>query len=250
MEQHLDGLLLRSERVTLSRWLAALPPELVRSRPRLLLGQTLFALVSGQVDDVEGPLAAAERAAAQARDEPYEPSVGRGASLVANVPATIALARAYQAELRGVPDAQIMFGRRALARIGVGELTLSAITRAHLGVAEWLHGHLPEAEQALAASVPELCAAGQRFLAVRMCEHLGQVRRAQGQLDAAWVSYQQAMDIAAPPDETPLPAEGVAHVRMAEVAYQRNQLDTALQHVNRGLEPCRGWSTGSRWPPG
>ena len=122
VERHLDGLLLRSERVTLSRWLAALPAELVRSRPRLLLGQTLFALVSGQLDDVEGPLAAAERAAADASDEPYEPSVGRAASLVANVPATIALARAYQAELRGAPEVQITFGRRALAQIGEGEL--------------------------------------------------------------------------------------------------------------------------------
>ena len=91
LKGHLDGLLLRSERVTLSGWLAALPAELVRSRPRLLLGQTLFALVSGQLDDVEGPLAAAERAAAQVSDEPYEPSVGRAASLVANVPAAIAL---------------------------------------------------------------------------------------------------------------------------------------------------------------
>ena len=29
-------------------------------------------------------------------------------------------------------------------------------------------------------------------------------------------------------------------MRIAEVAYQRNQLDTALQHVTRGIEPCRG----------
>jgi LuxR family transcriptional regulator, maltose regulon positive regulatory protein len=239
VERHLDGLLLRSERVTLSRWLAALPAELVRSRPRLLLGQTLFALVSGQLDDVEGPLAAAERAAAQVSDEPYEPSVGRAASLVANVPATIALARAYQAELRGAPEVQITFGRRALAQIGEGESTLRAITRAHLGVAEWLHGRPHVAEQALAASVPELRAAGQRFLAVRICEHLGQVRRALGHPDAALASYQQAMEIAAPPDQPPLPAAGVAYVRMAEVAYQRNELDTARQHLERGIGPCR-----------
>jgi hypothetical protein len=81
-----------------------LPADLLASRPRLLLGQTLFALVSGQVDDAAGPLDAAERAAAHAADEPYEPSVGRAASLVANIPATIALARAFDAELRGDPD--------------------------------------------------------------------------------------------------------------------------------------------------
>ena len=66
VERHLDGLLLRSERVTLAGWLAALPAELVATRPRLLLGQTLFSLVSGEVDDALGPLDAAERAAANA----------------------------------------------------------------------------------------------------------------------------------------------------------------------------------------
>jgi LuxR family maltose regulon positive regulatory protein len=129
--------------------------------------------------------------------------------------------------------------RRALGEIGEGELTLRAIVRGHLGVAEWLRGDLRTSERALAASVSELCAVGQRFLAVRICEHLGQVRRARGDLDAALASYQQAMEIAAPPDQAALPAAGIVHVRMAEVAYQRNHLDTALQHVTRGIEPCR-----------
>jgi LuxR family maltose regulon positive regulatory protein len=92
VERHIDGLLLRSEGATLQRWLASLPPELVGSRPRLLLTQALLALVSGRVEAVEGPLDAAERALAGhagAADEPYQPSVGRAASLVANVPAVI-----------------------------------------------------------------------------------------------------------------------------------------------------------------
>jgi ATP/maltotriose-dependent transcriptional regulator MalT len=163
VERHVDELLLRSERVTLARWLA-----------------------------------------------------------------TTALARAYHAELRGDLEKQIAFGRRAPAECGEDDLTLGAITRGHLGVAEWLRGDLRESERALAASVRELCAAGQRFLAVRICEHLGQVRRARGDLDTALATYQQAMEIAAPPDQTPLPAAGIVHVRMAEVAYQRNHLDTHL----------------------
>src|SRR5207342_239136 len=37
IERHVDALLLRSEGATVQRWLAALPAELVQSRPRLLL---------------------------------------------------------------------------------------------------------------------------------------------------------------------------------------------------------------------
>jgi LuxR family transcriptional regulator, maltose regulon positive regulatory protein len=239
VERHVDGLVLRSERVTLAGWLAALPAELVAARPRLLLAQTLFALVSGQVEEVEGPLDAAERAVADAGDEPYQPSVGHAASLVANLPAAIALGRAFQAELRGDADREIAFGRRALAEAGAGETTLGAITRAHLGVAEWLSGRLPEAERVLAASAAELRAAGQRFLATRVCEHLAQVQRAQGRLDAALASYQQALEIAAPLGRPALPAAGIAHVGMAELAYEQGDLEAALRHLAQGIAPCR-----------
>jgi LuxR family maltose regulon positive regulatory protein len=237
VERHAEGLLLRSERVTLARWLAALPPELAGSRPRLLLAQALFELVSGHVEAVEGPLHAAERAAADAArrptadaagpattDDAYEPSVGRAASLVVNIPAAISLARAFQAELCGDADREIAFGRQSLAEAGESERTLAAITRGHLGVAEWLRGRLPDAEQALA---------------MRVCEHLGQVRRARGRLDAAVDTYRQALEIDAPPGGAPLPAAGVAHVAMAEVAYQRDELDAALRHVTQGIDPCR-----------
>jgi hypothetical protein len=51
--------------------------------------------VVGLLEAVEGPLDAAERAFAAAADEPYQPSVGKAASLSANIPATIALDRAF-----------------------------------------------------------------------------------------------------------------------------------------------------------
>ena len=98
IERHVDALLLRSEGATVQRWLAALPAELVQSRPRLSLAHALLAATSGRAEAVEPPLDAAERAlagAARAVDEPFEPSAGRAASMLANVPALIALHRSY-----------------------------------------------------------------------------------------------------------------------------------------------------------
>ena len=69
--------------------------------------------------------------------------------------------------------------------------------------------------------------------------HLGQVQRAQGRLDAAVRTCQQALEITAPPGRPPLPAAGPAHVGLGEVAYQRNELDTALRHVTEGIGLCR-----------
>jgi LuxR family maltose regulon positive regulatory protein len=241
VERHVDGLLVRSEGATLQRWLAALPAELVGARPRLLLGQAMLALVSGRVQAAEGPLDRAERALAAtgAVDEPYEPSVGRAASLLANVPATLALERAFLAHLRGDAGRAIAFARRALAEIGEGEWMLDSLTHGHLAMAEWQRGRLAEAECALACSIARWRAAGERFLAVQGYQLLGLVQRAQGRLDAALGACQQALEVAAAPGRPALPAAGLAQVGLAEVAYQRGELDPALQHVTEGIVRCR-----------
>jgi LuxR family maltose regulon positive regulatory protein len=68
---------------------------------------------------------------------------------------------------------------------------------------------------------------------------LGQVQRAQGRLDAALGTYQQALEATAPPGRPALPAAGFAYVGLAEVAYQRDELDTALRHASEGIATCR-----------
>jgi len=238
-ERYADELLLRGEGVTVRRWLAVLPAELVGSRPRLLLARARLALLSGRVEGVDELLDGAERALAEAADEPYEPSTGRAASLLANVPATMALDRAYLAELRGDADRAIAFGRRALAEIGEDEWMLQSNASGYLGVAEWLRGRLAAAERLLSATIAQWLRAGQRQLAVRTCHHLGQVQRAQGRPDAALGTYRQALEVAAPPGQPALPDAGIARVGLAEVAYQRGELDAALEHVTEGLGPCR-----------
>jgi hypothetical protein len=100
IERQIDARILRWEGVTLQRWFTGLPAELVRSRPRLSLAQARLALIGGQLEAIEGPLEAAERGAAEAADEPYEPSVGRAASMLANLPAAIALERAGLARVQ------------------------------------------------------------------------------------------------------------------------------------------------------
>jgi hypothetical protein len=84
--------------------------KLVRSRPRLFLAQTTMALEGGRVAAAEPLLADAEHAFATIAEEPYQPSIGRAASLVANVPATH----------RRVPASRSSFIQAWQARRGAG----------------------------------------------------------------------------------------------------------------------------------
>src|SRR5215472_7949524 len=244
IEAHTDERLFRGERATVQRWLGALPPGLAGSRPRLLLAQSRLALLSGQVEGAEERLDAAERAyagAAGVADEPFTPSAGGGASLLINVPATVALDRAYLAELRGDAEQAAEFSSQALAEAGEGEWMLASHARGYLSIAEWMRGRVGEAEQLLSATIAQWRAAEESPLAVRGCYHLGQIQRAQGRLDAAVKTYQQAVEVAAVPGRPAPPGAGTGRVGLAEVAYQRGELDEALRHVTEGIPLAKNY---------
>jgi LuxR family transcriptional regulator, maltose regulon positive regulatory protein len=249
IERYADALIFRSEGATLQRWLAALRPEQVGSRPRLCLVQAFHALAGSDVAGAGPLLDAAERAFADAAGEPFEPSVGKAASLFVNVPAAIALGRAVLAQFRGDADGTAAFTLQALAKIGEGEWLLESLTRGFLARAEWLRGRLTEAERAFAASITGWRAAGERYLAATGCELLGLVQRAQGRLDAALGTYEQALEITAPPGQPALPRAGAAHVGLAEVAYQRGELELAHRQVSEGIALCRQLAYAGRGTP-
>ena len=238
VERHVDALLRRSEGVTLRRWLSTLPVEVLRARPRLCLAQGFNAVVSGQVEAIEPLLDDAERAFAATGSQPPEPPVGPAGGVLANVPAGIAFLRAELARLRGDAARAVDWARQARAQLGDSDFYLRTLIRANLAVADWLRGRLGQAERSLAEALAERRAAGEGYLATRVCHDLGQVQRAQGNLDAALATYRQALDIAGEVSSQP-PHLGMAHVGLAEVLYERDELAAALDHATRGVTLCR-----------
>ncbi len=242
IERHFDALFFRrGEGATVQRWLAAIPAEIASSRPRLLLARSRMALAGGRVETAGQLLDAAERAlagAAGVEGEPSGPSAGWESWLV-NVPAAVTTQRAYLAALRGDAEGAAAFASQALAGIGDDEWMLESHARGYLSLAEWMRGRLTEAEQLLSSTTARWRAAGERALVVRGCHHLGQIQRGGGHLDAALGTYQQAVDIAAVPGRPHLPVAGTGYVGMAEVAYQRGELDAALRHVTEGIPLAR-----------
>jgi LuxR family maltose regulon positive regulatory protein len=211
----------------------------IQTRTRLLLAQVLLAATLGRAEAMVPPLDAAERAlagAAPAVDEPFEPSVGKAVSMLANIPALIALHRGFLAQLRGDAEGTASFASQALAELGGGEQLLSSTAHGLLAAAEWLRGRLADAEQAFVSSIAGWQAGQPISWGVYQ---LGQVQRAQGRLDAAAETYQKTLDIAAESGPPPAPPAGPAYVGLAEVAYQRNELDSALWQVTEGIALCR-----------
>jgi LuxR family maltose regulon positive regulatory protein len=238
VELHVEALLRRSEGATLGRWLSALPTESIRSRARLCLAQAVTAVVGSQLEAIEPLLVDAERALATTGEEPHEPSVGRALSVLANVPASIAFLRAELARLRGDAERAVACDRQALTHLGEEDWLLRSQVAWNLAVADWLRGRLGEAEPALAEVVAARWAAGEGYLAVRVGYDLGQVQRAQGRLGAALGSYRQGLETAGEAGPG-LPHMGIAHVGLAEVLYERDELDAAHDQATQGVALCR-----------
>jgi LuxR family maltose regulon positive regulatory protein len=242
VERHVEELLGRSEGVTLRRWLSALPAESVRARPRLCLAQAYGAAQGFQLEALEALLDDAERAFAASGDEPYEPSLGppQGDSVLANVPAGIAFLRASLARLRGDAALAAGYNRQALAHLGTGDWFMRSFVHWNRAVTDWLDGRLGPAERGLAEVLAERRAVGALFagfLPMRVWYDLGEVQRAQGNLDAALATYRQALDTFGESSQTAL--TGPAHVGLAQVLYERNELTAALDHATSGVTLCR-----------
>ena len=146
----------------------------------------------------------------------------------------IALSRGYLAQLHGDAKGTAEFGSRALAESREGEWILRSVAQGQLAVAEWLDGRLDEAERAFAHGIDGRRAADLPTWGAWESYELGLVQHAQGRLDAAVRTCEQALEAVARTGRAPLPAAGPAYVGLAEVAYQRNELDSALENVTLG----------------
>jgi LuxR family transcriptional regulator, maltose regulon positive regulatory protein len=239
VEYYAQALFQRGEGVTVDRWLSALPAGLVRSRPRLSLAQAILAFITGRADEVEPLLTDAERALTTV-DQAGEPPVGESVRGLANVHGSVAMLRAELARHRGDVEHTIQFSRRARAHLGEGDQYLRFFTSWNLAVAKQMQGRLGEAEDALAELAADPWASGRNpYVAVRTYYALGQVQLTQGRLSAALQTFRQGLEFATEAGRPPLPAAGVAHVGVAEVLYERNELDAALDQAMRGVELSR-----------
>ena len=242
IEQHFDAVhSLRGEAATVQRWLTPLPADLVRSRPRLLLAQAVPAATGGRLEAADQLVDAAEVAYAGTVEEPFEPTIGRAGSLLVNVPAMIAVARGYLAQLRGDARGTAEFGSQALAESREDEWILRSVAQGQLAVAQWLDGRLDEAEHAFAHGIAGRRAAGLATWEAWESYELGQVQLAQGRLDAVVRTCEQALEAAAGTGQALLPTSGPAYAGLAEVAYQRNELDRALEYVTQGIALSRSF---------
>jgi LuxR family maltose regulon positive regulatory protein len=237
IEHHFDEAYMTGERATIARWLSLVPDPVVLARPRLRLGRAFAALVFGDMTGAAALLEGFDELASPA--EPFAPAGGEALSLLVNIPAGYAVARAWLSYLRGEPSAMTEFAAAAKARLNEGQTLLAMIYQLNLALADWMSSRLGDAERGFLALGASWRLAGASSMGARSDRFLGQVQWGRGDLEAARQTYARVVALSESPDQPWQPIAGYGYAGLAEVAYQRDQLDDAERFATEAVTRCR-----------
>jgi len=207
-------------------WLESLPKAVLDTRPSLWVRYASLLLVNGQTTGVEEKLQAAEAALQGSEpDDKTRDLVGQ----IAADRATLALIQ-YEAET------MLAQSRRALEYLDPDNLASRATAHWTLGVAYFLQGDRAAARRAYTEAIALSQAARESFTTILATLGLGNIQEADNQLSLAAETYRRVLQLLG---DQPLPLAGEAHLALARICYEWNDLEAALAHGRQSLQLAR-----------
>jgi LuxR family maltose regulon positive regulatory protein len=191
-------------------------------------------LINGQTVGVGEYLQAAEIALAAILQEAEPDDDTRNLiGLIAGAKATLALTR-YDVE------AMLAQSRRALEYLYPGSLVMRANANWTLGYAHVLQGDRVAARQAFMESISLSQASRAVFNAILATIGLGLVQELDNELYQAAETYQRVLQWAG---DKPQQIINEAHLGLARILYEWNDLESAEQHVDQSLQLARQYES-------
>jgi LuxR family maltose regulon positive regulatory protein len=247
-ERLMDGrgipLHFRGAVTTIVNWLESLPAVVKNARPSLWWRHGAMLLVIGHTTGVEEKLDAAEAALQKlALSKPLALSEANGLpngteadEKAQYLVGRIAAARAVLALTRYDVEAMLTQSRRALEFLPPNNRTLRANAHWTLGYAYFLLGDRAAARQALTEAIALSQASGDIFTGILATTGLGNVQEADNELFQAAETYRRVLQVSG---DQPLQIIYEAHLGLARVLYEWNELDAAEEHGQQSLQLAR-----------
>lgn len=211
-------------------WLESLPTTVLNSRPSLWWRHASLLLVNGHTTGVEERLQAAEAAlqGTEADDQ------------TRNLLGQIAAARATLALTRYQVEGMLVQSCRALEYLHPNNLATRTSATWTLGFAYYLQGDRAAAGRAFTEAISLGQASGDIFTTILATIGLGNVQEAENQLHLAAQTYRRVLQLAG---DQPLQIIYEAHLGLARVLYEWNDLDAAEQHGRQSLQLARQYES-------
>ncbi len=218
------GMPLQSREAVISvlAWLQSLPNAALNAKPWLWWRYASLLLINGQSTGVEEKLQAAEAALEDAEES------GKTRNLIGQ----IAGARAVLALSQYQVEPMLVQSRRALEYLDPSNLSSRASANWTLGFAYFNLGDRTASRRALTEAAALSQAAGDVFTTILATIGLGQAAEKENQLYDASETFQRVVQLAG---NQPHQVIGEAHLGLARVLYEWNDLDAAERHGQEAL---------------
>ncbi|GHO79935.1 LuxR family transcriptional regulator [Ktedonobacter sp. SOSP1-85] len=218
-------------------WLESLPKAALDARPSLWVMYASVLSMTNQLTGVEQKLQAAEAALQGAELD------DKTRNLVGHIAAIRALLAATQNQVEPI----IAQSRRALEYLHPDNLPVRTATTWKLGWAYQLQGDRAAASRAYAEAISISQASGNTIIYLSATVGLGTIQEADNQLSLAAQTYRRVLQVAGDP---PQPAASEAHLGLARICYEWNDLDAAQQHAQQGIQLARQIENTDRFVAG
>jgi LuxR family maltose regulon positive regulatory protein len=219
-------LLFRGAVTPVLHWLESLPETTLDAKPSLWVMYASALTMTGSLAGVEEKLQAAE--AAMQRTEPDDTTK--------DVVGQIAAIRAMLAVPANKLDTIIAQSHRALEYLRPSNRASRTSTLWTLGFASFLQGDRTAARQAYTEAISLSRAADNFILYIGATIGLGAIQEADTQLYLAAETYRRVLRLAG---DLPQPPACEAHLGLAHVLYEWNDLDAARQHGQQSVHLAR-----------
>jgi LuxR family maltose regulon positive regulatory protein len=216
----------RGTATTILDWLDTLSDTARNARPVLWWKQAMLMLTIGQTIGVEKKLQAAEAALATVTLPGTEPEFK-------NLIGKIAVARALLAQTQYQAEISLVQARKALKYLNSDNLSDRSSATRVMGFAYYWQGDFDEASRTYTEALSLAQTARDIANTISASIGLGQVQENQKQFQLATRTYQHVLQLTA--DYSP-PNTVAAYLGLAQIFYQRNDLDAAEQYAEQGLK--------------
>ena len=208
------------------KWLESLPQSALDARPALWVTYASALFFGGRHTAVEAKLQAAETALERIEpDDRMRDLVGR-----------IAAIRATLAIIQHDGETITAQSRRALEYLDPDNLPIRTSATYTLGYAQQLEGNRTSASQAYTDVMRSATSSGESIYSIAATLGLAQVQEAETELFRASHSYERVLELVGEP---PRGMAGEAHLGLARICYEWNDLGAAEEHARQCAEVSR-----------
>jgi LuxR family transcriptional regulator, maltose regulon positive regulatory protein len=219
-------LLFRGAVAPVLNWLESLPTTELDARPSLWVINASALLFVSQMTGVEQKLQAADVALQGAEPD------AKTRDLVGHIAAIRATLAVTQHQVETI----IAQSRRALEYLHPDNLAVRTATTWTLGYAYHLQGDRVAASRAYTEAIAISESIGHFIITIMATTGLGNIQREDNQLYRAAQTYRRVLQVVGDP---PLPVACEAHLGLARVFYEWNDMDAAEQHGQQSVQLAR-----------